>query len=168
MTNKEIIQISKSKPNKISILCTFKQTGTVFSANLFVSYNVQYVTLIKQTHFSGGDFFMLKPLIFQSRTSSVNTKHSIKSLRFFFSRKPAKGDVVNCLVCISLEKQWWRSFLTFYLISLFGVLKIWIYLSRHSLLEGPNVSYLSKIYPNRRKNISLIFLSLDSLYSMEK
>ncbi len=25
MTNKEIIQISKSKPKKISILCTFKE-----------------------------------------------------------------------------------------------------------------------------------------------
>ncbi len=30
MTNKEIIQISKSKPKKISILCTFKEALSVY------------------------------------------------------------------------------------------------------------------------------------------
>jgi hypothetical protein len=42
MTNKEIIQISKMKPKKISILCTFKSTGVAQLS--FSSYKVAIVS----------------------------------------------------------------------------------------------------------------------------
>jgi hypothetical protein len=42
MTNKEIIQISKSKPKKISILCTFKSTLLMLQISKSYIYNTSY------------------------------------------------------------------------------------------------------------------------------
>jgi hypothetical protein len=64
MTNKEIIQISKSKPKKFSILCTFKQGGTkeevnksfiltAFVTGMSLLMMIHYIIILKQTRKKG-------------------------------------------------------------------------------------------------------------------